>query len=83
MEVAWRYGDTELIERYANALEEYITDEPLPWAQYYIMWGRALAAHQRKPNNETTEGLRLVKDEAERLELLASIPRLDQALKNH
>ncbi len=83
MEVAWRHGDMELIERYANTLEEYITDEPLPWAQYYIMWGRALAAHQRKPNNETAEGLRLVKDEAERLELLASIPTLDQALNNH
>jgi tetratricopeptide (TPR) repeat protein len=83
MEVAWRYGDTELIERYANALEEYITGEPLPWAQYYIMWGRALADHQRKPNNETAEGLRLVKNEAERLELLASILTLDQALNNH
>jgi tetratricopeptide (TPR) repeat protein len=83
MEVAWRYGDTELIERYASALEEYIADEPLPWAQYYIMWGRALAAHQRKPNKKTTQGLRSVKDEAERLELLASITTLDQALKNH
>jgi len=83
MEVAWRYGDTELIERYANALEEYITDEPLPWAQYYITWGRALADHQRKPNNETAEGLRLVKEAGERLELLASIPILDKALNNH
>ncbi|MCJ7808154.1 MAG: hypothetical protein MUP73_05585, partial [Dehalococcoidia bacterium] len=79
----WRYGDTELTERYANSLEEYITGEPLPWAQYYIMWGRALADHQRKPNNETAEGLRLVKNEAERLELLASILTLDQALNNH
>ena len=83
MEVAWRYGKWGLIERYADALEDYIRRETLPWAQHYIVRGRALAAHGKKPTNETVEELRLVMAEAQRLNLLEGVPTLEQALADH
>jgi len=83
MEVAWRYDNWGLIERYADALEDYIRRETLPWAQHYIVRGRALAAHGEKPTKGTAEELRLVMAEAQRLNLLAGVPTLEQALADH
>src|SRR5262245_17801740 len=36
-------------EHYAQALEDYTRPEPLPWADFWIAWGRALIMHGRKP----------------------------------
>jgi len=83
MEVAWRYSDWDLIERYADALHDFIKPEPLPWAEHYIKWGRALAAHGRTPSADTAEELHLVKAEAQRLNLLSGVQTLEQALTNH
>jgi len=82
MEVAWRHGNWSLIERYADALEAFIRPEPLPWAQHYISWGRALAAHGRTPTAETIKELNLVKAAAKRLHLMAGLPTLEKALTN-
>jgi len=83
MEVAWRYSDWDLIERYADALHDFIKPEPLPWAEHYIKWGRALAAHGRTPSAHTAEELHFVKTEAQRLNLLSGVQTLEQALTNH
>jgi len=46
-----------LILRNADALEDHIRHETQPWAQHYIVCGRALAAHGKKPTKETAEEL--------------------------
>src|SRR5262249_28176133 len=44
MEAALRAGDWDEVERYALALESYTKPEPLPWTDFFIARGRALAA---------------------------------------
>jgi tetratricopeptide (TPR) repeat protein len=83
MEVAWRYKDWSLIDRYAYALEAFIKPESIPWAEHYIKWGLALSAHGRKPTKETVQSLRYIKDEAKRSNLLSGVNILDQALANY
>lgn len=83
MEVAWRYGDWSLIERYADALEFFIKSESIPWAEHYIKWGRALSAHGRLHSQETAKSLRDIRDEAERLGLLSGIHAINQALTDY
>jgi len=80
MEVAWMHKDWDLIETYADALEDYIKPEPLPQAEYYIKRGRALASHERTPSVETAQELQRIKQMAEEHGLLASIAPIEQAL---
>ncbi len=83
MEVAWRYSDWSLIDNYADALEDFIKPEPIPWAEHFIKWGRALSSHGKEHSRETAERLRLIRKEAEELNLLSCIRTLDQALAVH
>ena len=39
--------DWDGAERYSAALEDYTRPEPLPWANFFVRYGRALAAHGR------------------------------------
>ena len=39
-------------ETYANALDAYTHDDPVPWCDYFIARGRALAAWGRDPRDE-------------------------------
>ena len=80
MEVAWRNRNWDSIERYADTLEEFIRPEPLPWAEHYIMWGRALAAHGRTPSSKTAEQLSLVKEKAQSINLFTGLTTLEEAL---
>jgi DNA-binding SARP family transcriptional activator len=43
IDVSLRSGDCDRAERYADALEHYTHEEPLPWADLVIGAGRALA----------------------------------------
>lgn len=83
MEVAWRYRDWSLIDNYAQALEDFIKQEPIPWAEHCIRWGRALSSHGKEPGKETAERLRLIREEAEGLNLLSGIGPIDQALTGY
>ena len=47
MEVALSARDWDAVERHAAALEGYTRSEPLPWADFFVARGRALAAHGR------------------------------------
>jgi len=44
------------------------------------MWGKALAAHGRKPSSKTAEQLRLVKEKAQSINLLTGVTTLEEAL---
>ena len=78
MEVALRRDDWDRAERYADALAAYTEPEPLPWCDYFIAWGRALAAHGRAADDTTGAALARLKDEAARLELRSAIPALER-----
>ena len=68
-------------ERYAQALDEYTRPEPLPWADFWIAWGRALATHGRDPKSTAAiERITEVLMEAQRIGMLPAIPALQRAL---
>lgn len=69
------------VDRYAAALDEYTRPEPLPWSDFMIRRGRALAAYGRgNCTDSTLETLRQLHDEAERVGLRITLPALEAAL---
>ena len=50
MDAALRAGDWGAVEHHAAALDEYTRSEPLPWADFFVARGRALAAQGRLGN---------------------------------
>jgi class 3 adenylate cyclase/tetratricopeptide (TPR) repeat protein len=60
--------DWDGAERYSAALEDYTRPEPLPWANFFVRYGRAVGAHGRyRPGQETPCTLGDLLAEAERL----------------
>jgi class 3 adenylate cyclase/tetratricopeptide (TPR) repeat protein len=74
-------GDWDEAERYADALEAFTRAEPLPWSDFFIARGRALAAlgRRRRDDGIRRELKRLVA-EAERLDYHTARPAIEQAL---
>jgi hypothetical protein len=74
-------GDWEELERFAQALDDYATAEPLSWSRFFTARGRALAdfAQGRRDNAliETLQGLRRTAVECG---LNTALPALDDAL---
>jgi hypothetical protein len=67
--------------RYADALEDYVRPEPLPWASLLVARGRALATvGQRGPNALTLSELRRLREEAQHAGPGSALPALDAAL---
>ncbi len=81
MDACLRSGDWDEVERYAAALEDYTRPEPLPWSDFFIARGRALAAHGRGLRDEgTMQALKRLTDEATRIGMKPALPALDAAL---
>jgi hypothetical protein len=71
------------VDRYAQALEDYTSAEPTPWSDFFIGYGRALAAFGRgNRDDETMRKLQHLLDEAERVGLKIAVPRLKEALSS-
>lgn len=69
------------VERYAQALEDYTRTEPLPWSDFFIARGRALAVFGRGQRDASTmREIQRLHDEAERVGLKTALPALSQAL---
>jgi len=82
MEAALRRGEWDLVERYAQALEDYTRDEPLPRCDFFIARGRTLAAHGRGKRDEATMAeLKHLYDEASRVGLKLILPSIEAALR--
>ena len=81
MQVALDLADYDEVERYAAALEDCTRPEPLPWSEFFIARGRALAACGRGRRDATlrTEIQRL-RSEGERQGLRIALPELEVAL---
>jgi tetratricopeptide (TPR) repeat protein len=68
-------------ERHAAALEEYTRAEPLHWANFFVAYGRVLAAYergQRRP--ETVHELSSLHDQAKHLGIGTALATIELAL---
>src|SRR5262245_44458023 len=74
-------GEWDEAQRYAQALEDYTRQAPLPWAEFWIAWGRALASHGRDPSsNPAIANIEHVLHEAQRIRMQPGLPALQRAL---
>jgi len=81
MEVCLQMAEWDEVGRYAEALEDYTSAEPLPWSDFFIARGRALAAYRQGERTQSTmQELRRLCDEAERVGLTVALPKLEAAL---
>jgi class 3 adenylate cyclase/tetratricopeptide (TPR) repeat protein len=81
IDVALKLGQWEEAERYAAALEAFTQAEPLPWSDFFIARGRALAARGRGCTDAAnTRELERLRDQAERVGLATALPAIQQAL---
>jgi len=81
IEVCLRSARWDRVEAYAQALESYTRAEPLPWSDFFIARGRALASFGRGDrNDEIVLELQRLGDEAEHVGLKNALPALQQAL---
>lgn len=81
MEVSLRIEAWDEVERYADALDEYTSAEPLPWCDFYIARGRALAAFGRgQRDSATMQALQRLYDEAKHVGLETAVSALQKVL---
>lgn len=81
IDVALADRDWEEVDRYVQSLADYDAPEPLPWCDFFIRRGRALADHHRgKHDDATKKELARLRDEAERVGLKLALLSLETAL---
>jgi hypothetical protein len=81
IEVCLELGEFGEVEPHAAALEDYTRPEPLPWADFYIARGRALANFGRGScDTGLLTTLRHLRDEGGRLGLRLALARIGAAL---
>jgi tetratricopeptide (TPR) repeat protein len=68
-------------DRYVQALEDYTRPENLPGADFWIAWGRTLAAHGRDPRSAVPiHNIERVLEQAQLIGMRPAIPALRRAL---
>jgi tetratricopeptide (TPR) repeat protein len=81
MEAALTIRDWNSVDRHASALAAFTEPEPLPWSNFFIALGRALADFGRgRCNDRTLCELRHVRDQAGQAGLKLSAIKIEQAL---
>ena len=81
METCLQTREWGKVDRYAQALEDYTSTEPLPYIDFVIARGRTLAAFGRgKRDDATMQELQRLRNQAERVGLKVAIPALENAL---
>jgi tetratricopeptide (TPR) repeat protein len=81
MEAALGAGDWSEVDRYAASLEAYTRPEPLPWTDFFIARGRALAAFGRgRADAAPLAALTQLQHEGQRLGLVTALPAIEAAL---
>jgi hypothetical protein len=74
-------GDWSGAELHSSALETYTREEPLPWSNFFVARGRALAACGRGRRDAALAAeLALLMEEGKRLAFKLSLPALELAL---
>jgi len=81
MEVCLKSAQWDRVESYAEALETYCRAEPIPWSDFYIARGRALAAFGRgRQDGKIILELQRLRAEAEQVGLTNALLALEAAL---
>lgn len=81
IDVSVEWGDWDEARRYADALEEFVRAEPLPWASLVVARARALAMAGAGPHSDALVlELRRIRAEAERVGLRSALPAIDRAV---
>jgi hypothetical protein len=81
IDAALAASDWAAVERYADALEDYTRPEPLPWADFIIARGRALAAWGRGERDAVAaERLATLREQGRRAGLHSALAAIDTAL---
>lgn len=81
MELMLDRGAWDDVEECAAALEAYTRPEPLPWSDFYIARGRALAALGRgRRDAELRAALERLADEARGAGMRLALPRIEEAI---
>ena len=82
MEACLNAGDFGSVERYADALATFTREEPLPWSDFFIARGQALAVHGRKTKDPSNrDRIASLLATAERIGMGTSVPALARALE--
>ena len=81
METCLQMGERDEVDRYAQALEDYTSAEQLPYIDFFIAHGRALAAFGRGNRDDATmQELQRLRDEADRVGIKFAMHALEEAL---
>ena len=81
IDVSLALGDWDETDRYADTLDQFTRPEPLPWSDFFITRGRALAAVGRGGRTvQVWRELERLRDEAHRLDYRTALPAIEQAL---
>ncbi len=81
IEASIEAGDWQAAEDFCAKLERYTAGEPLPWSDFVIARGRALARFGRGERDATLQAtLVRLRDEAAAVELNIALPALNAAL---
>lgn len=82
VEASLHAGSWDDADRYAAALADYTKHEPVPWSDFYIERGFALAEHGRGVRSEKLRTtLKRLRDRADQVGLRMALPALDMALQ--
>jgi ATP/maltotriose-dependent transcriptional regulator MalT len=80
MEASLSMCEWDSAERYCAALEDYTRPEPLPWADFFVLYGRTLARHGRRPSIQTRIEVLSLRAQADRLRFGSVLAPIDHAL---
>ena len=82
MEACLNAGDFGSVERYADALAGFTREEPLPWSDFFIARGQALALHGRSTQDPSNrDRIASLLATAERIGMGTAVPALARALE--
>ncbi len=74
--------DWDGVERHARALAEFMAEDPVPYATFYIERARAIAAVGQNPDDENAQAeLKRVRDYAENTHLQAALAAIDRVMQ--
>ncbi|MCG8424806.1 MAG: protein kinase [Proteobacteria bacterium] len=81
MDAAFRFGDADRVDQYADKLAQFTDNEPMPWSQFFVAWGRSLAVYLRdKKAEDSVAELRRLHREAVDIGLRSAAAVLDRAI---
>jgi tetratricopeptide (TPR) repeat protein len=81
IDVALELEDWDEAERYAAALAEFTSPEPLPWSDFFVARGRTLAAFGRDRCNEAAlRELERLRRAARKFDYRLALPAIERAL---